>query len=77
MDDEYFDEMKEEMYSDNLPSEDFIEPLNLEDICSYEDYAHIYKNNGVTCTDGEKRYYIDSISYNPNDGFVFNLVEAE
>lgn len=76
MNDDYFDEMKEEIYSDNLPS-DYIEPLSLEDICSYESYAHIYKNNGVTCTDGNKKYYIDSISYNPNDGFVFNLVETE
>lgn len=76
MDDEYFDEMREEIYSDNLPSE-YIEPLSLEDICSYESYAHIDKNNGVTCTDGNKKYYIDSISYNPNDGFVFNLVETE
>lgn len=76
MNDDYFDEMREEIYSDNLPS-DYIEPLSLEDICSYESYAHIYKNNGVTCTDGNKKYYIDSISYNPNDGFVFNLVETE
>lgn len=76
MSDDYFDEMREEIYSDNLPS-DYIEPLSLEDICSYESYAHIYKNNGVTCTDGNKKYYIDSISYNPNDGFVFNLVETE
>lgn len=52
MNDDYFDEMKEEMYSDNLPLERFIEPLDLEDICSFEEYAHIYKNNGVTCTDG-------------------------
>lgn len=76
MSDEFFDEMKEEMYSDNLPS-NYIEPLDLEDICSYESYAHIYKNNGVTCTDGEKRYYIDSISYVDGEGFVFNLVETE
>lgn len=76
MSDDYFDEMREEIYSDNLSS-DYIEPLSLEDICSYESYAHIYKNNGVTCTDGNKKYYIDSISYNPNDGFVFNLVETE
>lgn len=76
MNDDYFDEMREEIYSDNLPS-DYIQPLSLEDICSYESYAHIYKNNGVTCTDGNKKYYIDSISYNPNDGFVFNLVETE
>lgn len=76
MNDDYFDEMREEIYSDNLPS-DYIEPLSLEDICSYESYAHIYKNNGVTCTDGNKKYYIDSISYNPNDGFVFNLIETE
>lgn len=76
MNDDYFDEMREEIYSDNLPS-DYIEPLSLEDICSYESYAHIYKNNRVTCTDGNKKYYIDSISYNLNDGFVFNLVETE
>lgn len=76
MNDEYFDEMREEIYSDNLPS-DYIEPLTLEDICSYESYAHIYKNNGVTCTDGNKRYYIDSISYVNGEGFVFNLVETE
>ena len=76
MSDEFFDEMKEEMYSDNLPR-NYIEPLDLEDICSYESYAHIYKNNGVTCTDGEKRYYIDSISYVDGEGFVFNLVETE
>lgn len=76
MSDEYFDEMREEIYSDNLPN-DYIEPLSLEDICSYESYAHIYKNNGVTCTDGSKKYYIDSISHNSNDGFVFNLVETE
>lgn len=77
MNDEFFDEMKEEIYSDNLPSSKYIEPLDLEDICSYESYAHIYKNNGVTCTDGNKRYYIDSITYKDGEGFIFNLVEAE
>ena len=75
MDDEYFDEMKEEIYSDNLPS-DYIEPLTLEDICSYESYAHIYKNNGVTCTDGSKKYYVDGVSYTGDEGFVLHLVET-
>lgn len=76
MSDEYFDEMREEIYSDNLPS-DYIEPFSLEDICSYEAYAHIYRDNIVICTDGKKRYYIDSVVYRDGEGFIFNLVETE
>lgn len=78
MNDDYFDEMKEEIYSDNLSSEDkLIEPLNFEDICFFENFSHVCENNNVICTDGLKKYYIGGISYEDDEGFVFNLVKTE
>lgn len=77
MSDEFFDEMKEEIYSDNLPLSEHNEPFDFEDICVFEDFSHVCKNNNVTCTDGSKEYYIDGISYTDGEGFVFNLVETE
>lgn len=72
METDFFDDNQEEIieYKRNT------RPLNLNDICFYEKYAAVYSNNGVTCTDGEKQYYIDSISYDAAEGFVFNLVET-
>lgn len=76
MSDEFFKEMKEEIYSDNLPSE-YNEPFNLKDICVFEDFSCVCKNNNVTCTDGSKKYYVDGISYTDDEGFVLHLVETE
>lgn len=51
--------------------------LDMRDLCALEPYVMVVKNKGIVCTDGRTRYYVESVTYDETQGFIFTLSEDE
>ena len=49
----------------------------MRDVCALEPYVMVVKNKGIVCTDGRTRYYVESVTYDETQGFIFTLSEDE